>query len=367
MYNKAIVEAPATLFLGAGASKPFGKLLMVEFINQLEQGSRFKGSTLFDQIVKKRRDLEFLFEELDDWIGKDYYAPTEGYRKSDSYGLLGAAGLDREAVAFERAFHELLQEAHRLRADLKREVFNSYRVIPNPDVVVKLFQPIFDAACDQPNRHGQPLVIFTTNYDPSIETFRQQLAAKYALHDGFFHDEGSMTYVWKRSQFDQFEPSASRQDIVLFKIHGSTNWTRAGKEIMKSATPVYIQDDSAHENVLIYPANRKVAIEDPFFTGYDYFQRCMENCLLCIVIGYSFRDYDALTKLMSAARYNPRLKLAVLDPNAKQICESLRKQQIQAEPLAFNFGANDMPAYVPQIKSALANSAAGLSHHHSQC
>jgi hypothetical protein len=64
MYNKTIVEAPVTMFLSAGASKPFGKLLMGEFINQLEQSARFKGSTLFNQIVKKSRDLEFLFEEL---------------------------------------------------------------------------------------------------------------------------------------------------------------------------------------------------------------------------------------------------------------------------------------------------------------
>ncbi len=215
---------------------------------------------------------------------------------------------------------------------------------------MRLFQPIFDNISTLFN--SQPLVIFTTNYDPAIERFRERLTTKYALQDGFFHDEDLAAYVWKRSQFDDFQPSKAKRDIVLFKLHGSTNWTKANKHIIKSPATIFVEDYAGHENVLIYPAKRKVAIEDPFFTGYDYFQRCMEHCSLCVVIGYSFRDYDALTKLMSAAKLNDKLKLLVFDPRADEICSTLTRHGISAKPLSRSLGP-DSKGYLALINDAL--------------
>ena len=359
MYNKFIVETPVTFFLGAGASKLLGKLMMAEFIDYLERDKGFKGRSLFDEIVRQRRDLEFLFEELDEWISKEYYAPSVTFQKGAIGAIILSTGNDKEERAFEERFQQLLIDARKLRSDLKREVFSSYRTINNRDAIVRLFQPIFDAVSTNQKLPSSPLVIFTTNYDPSIELFREALPTKYALHDGFFHDEDSMTYVWKKSQFDEFQPSKTKKDIVLFKIHGSTNWTRAGKRITKSATPIFVEDDSAHENVLIYPATRKVAIDDPFFTGYDYFQKCMENCSLCVVIGYSFRDYDSLTKFMSASRSNERLKLLVVDPKAREICSSLKDRGIRAEPLAHSLSlrpdSDESKAYLVLLKAAVVS------------
>jgi hypothetical protein len=358
MYNNFIVETPVTLFLGAGASRLLGKLLMGEFIDYLEKDKGFKGRPLFDEIVAKQRDLEFLFEELDGWIGKEYYAPFAVFQKSTIGAMIGSGGYDAQIKAFEEKFHQLLIDARTLRSDLKREVFYAYRTINNQDSIVRLFQPIFEMISTSQISRSSPLVIFTTNYDPSIELFRATLPAKYALCDGFFHDEDSMTYIWKRSQFDKFQPSETKKDIVLFKIHGSTNWTKAGKRITKSSTPIFVEDDSAHENVLIYPATRKVAIEDPFFTGYDYFQKCTEHCSLCIVIGYSFRDYDSLTKFMSASRSNEQLKLLIIDPRAKEICSSLKERGIRAEPLASSLSlgpeSEETKAYLLLLKSAVA-------------
>jgi SIR2-like domain len=360
MYNKHIIESPVTLFLGAGASKPLGKMLMFEFIDYLEKHKGFKRRPLFDEIVSKDRDLEFLFEELDEWIGKEYYRPYELAQKTSSIGeMIRPPGFDKEIKEFEQAFQKLLIDAHRLRSDLKREVFHAYRTISNPVAVANLFQPIFDAISISQKSPSLPLVIFTTNYDPAIEEFRAHSPAKYALHDGFFHDEDSTTYLWKRSQFDSFQPSKAKKDIVLFKIHGSTSWTKTVRGIAKSPTPIFVEDDSVHENVLIYPANRKVAIDEPFFTGYDYFQKCMENCSLCVVIGYSFRDYDSLTKLMSASRTNKRLRLLVLDPNAEAICARLEPRGIKAEPLpaALTQGP-DSEDYLLALRAALLSHTA---------
>jgi len=67
VYNREITHAPVALFLGAAASKPFGKMLMAEFINSLYADKTFTSSPLFKQIAQKNSDLEYLFEQLEDW------------------------------------------------------------------------------------------------------------------------------------------------------------------------------------------------------------------------------------------------------------------------------------------------------------
>jgi SIR2-like protein len=357
MHSETIIKTPVVFFLGAGASRPLGKPLMGEFIDMLEKDKGFRDRKLFAEIVKSERDLEFLFEELDDWIGKEYYAPTDVFRSSPAYGLLGTTALDREAREFEAGFQQILGEAHRLRSDLKREVFRAYRGLHNSQAVIGLFEPLFAMVALAPGLQPFPLVVFTTNYDPAMEKFCELSASKYILHDGFVHREDLKAYMWARSAFDNFEPSKSRKDLVLFKIHGSTSWTKTSDGIIRSPATVFIEDDTAHDNVLIYPAKKKVALDDPFFTGYDYFHRCMDTCSLCIVIGYSFRDYDALTRLMSASRLNGRLKLLVLDPRADEVCSLLRRHGIDAEPLAFRLSmGKESSDYLLLIKSALSMS-----------
>jgi len=196
----------------------------------------------------------------------------------------------------------------------------------------------------------QPLIVFTTNYDPAIEDLCEGAADRYDLIDGFFHDVAAKAYLWRRSQFDQYPGPESKKHVVLFKVHGSTSWTKTPRGIVRSAAPIYTVDDSSHQNVLIYPARKKVAVEDPFFTAYDYFQRCMERCKLCVTIGYSFRDEDALTRLRSAASMNRDLKVLVLDPNSAEICsKKLIPLGVNAQPIGRSFGDEANKAGVMEV------------------
>jgi len=40
---------------------------------------------------------------------------------------------------------------------------------------------------------------------------------------------------------------------------------------------------------------------------------------MCVAIGYSFRDYDMLTRLRSAARLNSDLKVLLISPHASEL------------------------------------------------
>jgi hypothetical protein len=64
-------------------------------------------------------------------------------------------------------------------------------------------------------------VVFTTNYDPSVE---EMCGLNHmTIVDGFRHDEDHRDYVWDRRVFEAFSRTGN-PTVALFKIHGSTDW-----------------------------------------------------------------------------------------------------------------------------------------------
>src|SRR5229473_7069125 len=109
MYNRQITHAPVTLFLGAGASKPFGKMLMAEFITSLYADKTFSSSTFFKQIAQENPDLEYLFEQLESWAEKRYVERNVG--TPSPYG----------------APKEFVGDARTLLVELRKKVFQAYK------------------------------------------------------------------------------------------------------------------------------------------------------------------------------------------------------------------------------------------------
>lgn len=344
MATSVIVGTPNLLFLGAGASMPYGKPLMGEFVRSF----RFKGigenihlrglgnpSLLLNAICDKQEDLEFLIEELDALSSRDYLE-----RSSFDPNPPGT-GVGQQWRWPE--FQALAREARELLAQLKREVYLQYRSIPIPAETAILVRPISLLQTD-----SYPTVVFTTNYDPAVEKFCAEQSLR--LIDGFRHDDRTQEYVWNRAAFDG--PLAPLGALVLFKLHGSANWHKDHGRIIKGP-PTYDVGDPDYQNVMIYPATRKVATEDPFFTAYDYLEQCLDKADSCLVVGYSFRDYDTLMRFKSAKLSNRHLKIAVLDPAAEAICERLEGHGITAHPIPHAFGGDQESEYLTLITSAI--------------
>jgi hypothetical protein len=97
--------------------------------------------------------------------------------------------------------------------------------------------------------------------------------------------------------------------------------------------------------MMIYPAQSKVASEEPFFTGYDFLQRCLSRAEFCLTVGYSFRDYDTVMRFRVAARTNKKLRVAVLDPSAQKLCRELCGYGVRAEPILYLLGENPNAYY----------------------
>ncbi|MGA3328559.1 MAG: hypothetical protein ABSF45_29265 [Terriglobia bacterium] len=312
---------------------------MAEFIYQLYADKRFASDPLFRRIASKENDLEYLLEELEDWRQKGYILRDTPPESS----IQNSLGNSDKTVPLPSLpdtidFTGIPKQAADLQDALRKKVFETYKDINDRTKAASLFVPLLDGIFTQLNPQKFPLVVFTTNYDPAVEVFCEQCSSSYELEDGFLHDQAAGAFFWKRENFDSFTFVGQRKTIVLFKLHGSARWVRRGNQIMKLPFAVYADTGEDYQNALIYPATRKVALDDPFFTAYDYFQRTMDACGCCIVIGYSFRDYDALTKLVSASIFNSRLKLLVVDPNATALCQQLSKRGIRCTAASQEFG-----------------------------
>src|SRR5260370_20593604 len=118
-------KANTVLFLGAGASAPLGKMLMVPFIDHLEKTLK-KSKPLFSDIVAKKRDLEFLLEALANISDISYLRYLITPRRE-----LVHEGRDyvqkEDQKRTENTFSDLKQSAKNLRGYVEREVFTHYR------------------------------------------------------------------------------------------------------------------------------------------------------------------------------------------------------------------------------------------------
>lgn len=360
MYSEAIVTSPVALFLGAGASKPFDKKLMAEFIKHLAQRTVLGQEPLFNEIINSETgaDLEHLFEELDEWSRKQNYKSTEPLTaEGRNLRFLGMASGDSSGITSGVEIANVAREASRILNELRKAVFNEYCNIEDKwrEPLVRAFDPVFTVIFDHVNPTKHPVPVFTTNYDPAIETFCAEKAPDYVLRDGFVLQPNA-AYVWREQAIHALDVTADpRKHIALFKLHGSTGWYEMGGNFVKSPVPLYTAGRDGIANLLIYPAKRKVALNNPYFTAYDYFQRTLEHCKLCVVIGYSFRDYDALSRLRSAAAFNASLRVLVIDPNADSLCQGLRTKGVNAEPLTAHFGKEEGAPLLPSSSKGLNN------------
>ena len=118
--------------------------------------------------------------------------------------------------------------------------------------------------------------------------------------------------------------------------------------------------DPDYQNMMIYPATRKVAIEDPYFTAYDYLEKCLSSTQICLVIGYSFRDYDTLMRFKSAALANKELVIAILDPKANELKETLQRHGLTVDAHPYIFGLQE-EEYMKSLAKLLGKAAAAKS------
>ncbi len=333
--NQLILESPVILFLGAGASQPLGKPTMQPFVTDILSKIADNQGDLAYLAKVCENDLEKILDEIDSICSLKYGNTVSTFRSG------GYTNLTTE-------------QAEQFRTQIQYQIIQQYSSVAGK-AVSDLYEPLFETIFAKIDSERYCLPIFTTNYDPAIETFCTEDSDKYELIDGFRHIYAAREYQWDADVFHGFSLKPSKRNIVLFKMHGSVDWVLAKKRGIIIRTPPFHQmiDSASYKNILIYPATRKVAIYDPYFTAYDYYGRCSEHARLLLTIGYSFRDYDALTRLKSAALFNSKLGLALLAPDSDAIISGLPFLSEKFAALPFAFGGPKLSEYLQFVSSLI--------------
>lgn len=155
--------------------------------------------------------------------------------------------------------------------------------------------------------YGYPLRVFSLNYDLCVE----QTCGRENVQMGF------ADWKWDWRLFD--ETSDDSLPLLLYKLHGSTDWyfDDDGK-VTYSDSPSTIPDEKV---ALIFAAEYKLRYIDPFlFFAYELRRWTLDTARLIVSIGYGFNDDHINGILRQSLRQDDMRKLLVVD--APDICEN---------------------------------------------
>ena len=182
---------------------------------------------------------------------------------------------------------------------------------------------------------GNPLNIFTLNYDGVIEVYCQKNNISYT--DGF-------NPLWDPTDF------TNDYQVHLFKLHGSLYWFKGGDGVFIKV-PIkglhigdikYLTNENVSE-MMIYPELEKNKQEIVYSSLFQRFREELNKSDICVIIGYSFRDKDIRESIFDALSSKPNLWLILVNPSAEQIKTEffVKKPEIASRVVVMKMGAEE--------------------------
>lgn len=364
------------ILTGAGASKPLGMPLMREFhdlvsgkLNDEERELLRKISLVHLEETEEKRevtpDLEALLALIERYRGfydilfKDknfgYHTSEEWGRwaELEDKGLLAPEpstdmSMSRESPDYLAQAYVRKEKLEAIDTLLRDLMFEEYGKSIDASKLDELYSPLFGVIRKHTSQNVIP--IFTTNYDMAIEGYAQQ--SNIDLETGF---ESTPTgNVWKPGRFIQFRASTGKQNIILFKLHGSLTCHEKGDDIISTFLPV--RNPAGYSSAIIYPTQTKeYPDEEPFRTAYNYLRGCFAIAKAVIVIGYSFRDRGIRRILEDTLEHNRKLLfILVCGQNEERwkVLTQKNPKNYRIIPHYFDFASNGAP-YLKELDKAL--------------
>ncbi len=197
---------------------------------------------------------------------------------------------------------------------LENEIFKNYSWNHSDD---KTIDKIFSAFFNLIKKHGEEIIVFTTNYDRSIEEYCSNGSNKLRCIDGFYLDQYNNRFLWAKGDYGYMGKNNAGHDVFLYKIHGSLNWKKHTKYGIERTTYERKPEDSNYdEDFLIYPTlspKDEAEGKEPYNTILKKFDEKLKSLDICIVIGFSFRDKHVNEKMEDFV--NEGKTLIVLGPS----------------------------------------------------
>lgn len=324
------------IFLGAGASKPFGIKTMQDLTEDLVKQMRNKGhGETIDNILKSLKqfnltpDFESIYTILEALV-----SPEQGIRYSGPFTAFVAyvcKGI--EQIKAHPEFEETLR-------DFRSLIYNACTI--QSGVIEdnkKIYDQLFDVKARTPKGRREarklspsvgydreastdvPIVntIVTTNYDMSIELYHRLLSLPLA--DGF---SPTPDYFIKQLDLASYTGTSGvgLGGRWLIKLHGSIWQFKQGNRIIKTIEDPKKSslDIKIDEEMLIYPIGEKPMLRNPYYSFYKIFKE--QEWLRMIAIGYSFRDEPVNIAIAENLEKVEDATLIVLNPEPEKVIQN---------------------------------------------
>lgn len=306
------------LFLGAGASVPFGKPTTKQMKDNL---AKYSYKDLDEELLQsfvtnyQYKDIEYVLQAVRDIkkfsqsLGGKYFI-EHGKNGNFSYknGYLPVDTFILKLDIVEKTLENAIYENYRWNHDFDGQALGIY------DTIFKILK-----------QYSEDIVIFTTNYDRVIEEYCNN-RTEYQCVDGFTRDPPhSELNLWMGDFNVQSDDKLTL--VKLYKLHGSLNWKEHVKHgIVKTNEESISTDQNFSKNLVILPTRspKDEEEESPFTDLLGMFENFMENADACIVVGFSFRDLVINQTLKQFAFLGGQKPLIVISPSAMEnVCENL--------------------------------------------
>lgn len=170
--------------------------------------------------------------------------------------------------------------------------------------------------------YNYPVRIFTLNYDLCVE----KLINDGGLETGFIDGE-----PWDGMRFTHSSDDDPDAPIYLYKLHGSIDWERTKKGLIRS-------QQQGIKPEIVFGTDVKMQAVDPYLFYLYEFRKYALLSKIIIIIGYSFNDAHINDLLKQALEADDTRLLLIINPNiTKDVSEKvgmpISNDQIKIEPI----------------------------------
>lgn len=339
------------IFLGAGASKPFGIPTLQEFSEDVFNKLKKLGhEEILNHIISTQEefnitvDFESLYSILEGLID-----PVQSVRKA---GPLTAFFIRKKMnLPMKYDYREVLE-------DLRTIIYNKC-TLKSDKVrhIITAYDPLFQASSKIVSSEGHNLkgpqgkllghIIATTNYDMSLELYFNSKGISY--NDGYSPTQNQ--YIKSFNQNVIRDPYQKLHFII--KLHGSI-WQFIQKSQMiktivdpkNAPIPIEIEKE-----MMIYPTKEKEILNYQYYPFFNLFKNITWTKLL--VIGYSFRDEPINMAIIENMKMNTTARITVINPNPDNVLKNLNGQipDDRIRKIPGYFGSKEITNQLRSLKS----------------
>lgn len=354
------------LFLGAGASCPFGIPTMSGFLKLFDEEMR--DSLLYKDIRKtfgEDCDLEVIMTVTED-LSKPSHEFFRALSPQTGFFLLQNERKEADRYATEETKkREATDLLGKLKAIVRREcieastkdyrileVYNDFFTFLQMELPKMTSGSAWSSA--QIGRVGEvfpsPLKVFMTNYDTCLEVYFNRREIDFCR--GIVNRSGEDVL-----DVDSYEQSRT-PDVRIYKLHGSVDLFQKGGRIRQFKAPgtgkTFLGDEYGEESMrwpIEFGGYRHV-IESPYLDLFRLLRDAAKADKWWIIIGFSFRDRticSILNDVLGMKTRRDRPNAFLLCPQTEPIIRRLRDWGYPAladtvYPVEVEFGNKDLSA-----------------------